>query len=153
MAYYWNKNGNVMDREMRREESKAFFTNLRQLADRNELTNKELASVLDISLASMYNYLGGDVVPREEAFESMKRRAVDFFDISITELLSGNFDDNREEVITAEPVEVEEDRTESTVLTEMLSAINKRKAQVAKLQKEIDALENALTLMQADKLS
>ncbi len=152
MAYYWNKDGNVMDREIRRNESKAFFTNVKYLAEQNGLTNKELASVLDIHPTLLWKYLSGNTVPREDTFESAKKHAMDFFDISGTELVDGNFEGTHEEVVTAEPVKVEEDRREPNVLNEMVAAINKRKERVAQLQKEIDALEQALTLMKADNI-
>ena len=152
MAYYWNKDGNVMDREIRRNESKAFFNNLRYLAEQNGLTNKELANVLDIHPSYISKYLSGNTVPREDAFESMKRHAMDFFDISANKIIDGDFEEDHEEVVTAEPVKVEEDRTESNVLNEMIAAINKRRERVAQLQKEIDALEQALTLMKEDNI-
>lgn len=153
MAYYWNKDGNVMDREIRRKECVAFFANVKYLADKNGLTNKELASVLDIHPTLLWKYIGGNTVPREETFESMKRHAMDFFDISGTELIDGTFKEVREEVVTAEPVKVEEDRTNSEVLnTEMRVAIQQRRDRIAQLQKEIDALELALTLMKEDHI-
>ena len=152
MAYYWNKDGNVMDREIRRKESVAFFTNVKDLAEKNGLNNKELANVLDINPASLWKYLNGYTVPREDSFESFKRNAMNFFDISGTELVDGTFKEVHEEVVTAEPIKEEEDGTESTVLNEMINAINKRKERVAQLQKEIDALEHALTLMKAEDI-
>lgn len=151
MAYYWNKDGNVMDREIRRKESVAFFTNLKKLAEKNGLTNKELASVLDINTASLWKYLNGNTVPREDSFESLKRHAMDFFDISGTALIDGDFEEDHEEVVIAKPM-MDEDRRDSTVLNEMVAAINKRREHVAQLQKEIDALEQALTLMKADNI-
>ena len=150
MAYYWNKDGNVMDREIRRKESVAFFANVKYLADKNGLTNKELASVLDIHPTLLWKYIGGNTVPREDTFESIKKHAMDFFDISGTELIDGTFKEVREEVVTAEPVKVEEDRSESSVNTEILAAINKRKERAAQLQEEISTLENALTLIQEE---
>jgi len=164
MAYYWNKDGNVMDREIRRKESVAFFNNLRFLSERNGLSNKELANVLDIHPTYISKYLNGKTVPREETFEEMKRLATDFFDVSVTELLDRNFKDDyvepEKEIVVAEPEKVEEDRTESTVLNEMVAAINKRKARVAQLSKEIaelnneiESLELAHTLITADKLA
>lgn len=164
MAYYWNKDGNVMDREIRRKESVAFFSNLRFLSERNGLSNKELANVLDIHPTYISKYLNGKTVPREETFEEMKKLATDFFDVSVTELLDRNFKDDyvepEKEIVVAEPEKVEEDRTESTVLNEMVAAINKRKARVAQLSKEIaelnneiESLELAHTLITADKLA
>lgn len=153
MAYYWNKDGNVMDREIRRKESVSFFTNVKYLADKNGLTNKELASVLDIHPTLLWRYLGGNTVPREETFESLKKHAMDFFDISGTELVDGTFKEVREEVVTAEPVKEEEDSTKSEVLNvEMRVAIQQRRDKIAQLQKEIDALELALTLMKEDHI-
>lgn len=153
MAYYWNKDGNVMDREIRRKESVAFFANVKYLADKNGLTNKELASVLDIHPTLLWKYVGGNTVPREDTFESIKKHAMDFFDISGTELIDGTFKEVCEEVVTAEPVKVEEDRTNSDVLNyEMRTAIQQRRDKIAQLQKEIDALELALTLMKADHI-
>lgn len=153
MAYYWNKDGNVMDREIRRKESVAFFANVKYLADKNGLTNKELASVLDIHPTLLWKYIGGNTVPREDTFESMKKHAMDFFDISGTELVDGTFKEVREEVVTAEPVKKEEDRTNSDVLNmEMRVAIQQRRDKIAQLQKEIDALELALTLMKEDHI-
>ena len=153
MAYYWNKDGNVMDREIRRKESIAFFANVKYLADKNGLTNKELASVLDIHPTLLWKYIGGNTVPREDTFESIKKHAMDFFDISGTELVDGTFKEVREEVVTAEPVKEEEDRTNSDVLNmEMRVAIQQRRDKIAQLQKEIDALELALTLMKEDHI-
>jgi len=153
MAYYWNKDGNVMDREIRRKESVAFFANVKYLADKNSLTNKELASVLDIHPTLLWKYIGGNTVPREDTFESIKKHAMDFFDISGTELVDGTFKEVREEVVTAEPVKEEEDRTNSDVLNmEMRVAIQQRRDKIAQLQKEIDALELALTLMKEDHI-
>ena len=156
MAYYWNKDGNVMDREIRRKESVAFFTNVKHLAEKNGLTNKELASVLDIHPTLLWRYLGGNTVPREETFESMKRHAMDFFDISGTELVDGTFEEDHEEVVTAEPVKEEEDRANSFAAdwteTAMRVAINKRRDQIMQLQKEMEALEQALELMKADNI-
>lgn len=153
MAYYWNKDGNVMDREIRRKESVAFFANVKYLADKNGLTNKELASVLDIHPTLLWKYIGGNTVPREDTFESIKKHAMDFFDISGTELVDGTFKEVREEVVTAEPVKEEEDRTNSDVLNmEMRVAIQQRRDKIAQLQKEIDALELALTLMKEDHI-
>ena len=153
MAYYWNKDGNVMDREIRRKESVAFFANVKYLADKNGLTNKELASVLDIHPTLLWKYIGGNTVPREDTFESIKKHAMDFFDISGTELVDGTFKEVREEVVTAEPVKKEEDRTNSDVLNmEMRVAIQQRRDKIAQLQKEIDALELALTLMKEDHI-
>ena len=153
MAYYWNKDGNVMDREIRRKESVAFFANVKYLADKNGLTNKELASVLDIHPTLLWKYIGGNTVPREDTFESIKRHAMDFFDISGTELIDGTFKEVREEVVTAEPEKVEEDRTNSDVLDmEMRVAIQQRRDRIAQLQKEIDALELALMLMREDHI-
>lgn len=164
MAYYWNKDGNVMDREIRRKESVAFFNNLRFLSERNGLSNKELANVLDIHPTYISKYLNGKTVPREETFEEMKKLATDFFDVSVTELLDGNFKDDyvepEKEIVVAEPAKAEEDRTESTVPNEIVAAINKRKARVAQLSKEIaelnneiESLELAHTLITADKLA
>lgn len=164
MAYYWNKDGNVMDREIRRNESKAFFTNVKYLADKNGLTNKELASVLDIHPTLLWKYLSGNTVPREDTFESAKKHAMDFFDISGTELVDGTFNEVHEEVIAepakeeiiAEPVKEEEDRTNSFAAdwteTAMRVAINKRRDQIMQLQKEMEALEQALALMKADNI-
>ena len=164
MAYYWNKDGNVMDREIRRNESKAFFTNVKCLADKNGLTNKELASVLDIHPTLLWKYLSGNTVPREDTFESAKKHAMDFFDISGTELVDGTFNEVHEEVIAepakeeiiAEPVKEEEDRTNSFAAdwteTAMRVAINKRRDQIRQLQKEMEALEQALALMKADNI-
>ena len=164
MAYYWNKDGNVMDREIRRNESKAFFTNVKYLADKNGLTNKELASVLDIHPTLLWKYLSGNTVPREDTFESAKKHAMDFFDISGTELVDGTFNEVHEEVIAepakeeiiAEPVKEEEDRTNSFAAdwteTAMRVAINKRRDQIRQLQKEMEALEQALALMKADNI-
>lgn len=177
MAYYWNKDGNVMDREIRRKESVAFFTNVKHLADKNGLTNKELASVLDIHPTLLWKYLGGNTVPREDTFESAKRHAMDFFDISGTELVDGTFEEDHEEVVTADPVKEEEDRADSFAVdwketamrvkeeedransfaadwteTAMRVAINKRRDQIAQLQIEMDALERALALMKADNI-
>ena len=153
MAYYWNKDGNVMDREIRRKESVAFFANVKYLADKNGLTNKELASVLDIHPTLLWKYIGGNTVPREDTFESIKKHAMDFFDISGTELVDGTFKEVREEVVTAEPVKEEEDSTNSDVLNmEMRVAIQQRRDKIAQLQKEIDALELALTLMKEDHI-
>lgn len=156
MAYYWNKDGNVMDREIRRKESVAFFANVKYLAEKNGLTNKELASVLDIHPTLLWKYIGGNTVPREDTFESIKRHAMDFFDISGTELVDGTFKEVKEiceEVVTAEPVKVEEDSIKSEVLDyEMRVAIQQRRDHIAQLQKEIDALELALALMKADHI-
>ena len=156
MAYYWNKDGNVMDREIRRKESAAFFANVKYLANKNGLTNKELASVLDIHPTLLWKYIGGNTVPREDTFESIKRHAMDFFDISGTELVDGNFEEDHEEVVTAEPVKEEEDRTNSFAAdwteTAMRVAINKRRDQIMQLQKEMEALEQALALMKADNI-
>lgn len=177
MAYYWNKDGNVMDREIRRNESKAFFNNLRYLAEQNGLTNKELANVLDIHPSYISKYVSGNTVPREEAFESMKRHAMDFFDISANKIIDGDFEEDHEEVVTAEPVKEEEDRADSFAVdwketamkvkeeedransfaadwteTAMRVAINKRRDQIAQLQIEMDALERALELMKADNI-
>ena len=153
MAYYWNKDGNVMDREIRRKESVAFFANVKYLADKNGLTNKELASVLDIHPTLLWKYIGGNTVPREDTFESIKKHAMDFFDISGTELVDGTLKEVREEVVTAEPVKEEEDSTNSDVLNmEMRVAIQQRRDKIAQLQKEIDALELALTLMKEDHI-
>jgi transcriptional regulator with XRE-family HTH domain len=163
MAYYWNKDGNVMDREIRRKESVAFFTNLRFLSERNGLSNKELANVLDIHPTYIPKYLSGKTVPREETFEEMKRLATDFFDVSVSDLLDGDFKDDyvepEKEIVVAEP-EKDEDRIESTVPNEIVAAINKRKARVAQLSKEIaelnneiESLELAHTLITADKLA
>ena len=155
MAYYWNKDGNVMDREIRRNESKAFFNNLRYLAEQNGLTNKELANVLDIHPSYISKYLSGNTVPREDAFESMKKHAMDFFDISAAKIIDGDFEEDHEEVI-AEPVKVEEDRTNSFAAdwteTAMQMAIRQRRERIVQLQKEIDALELALTLMREDQI-
>ena len=154
MAYYWNKDGNVMDREIRRKESVAFFKNVKYLADKNGLTNKELSSVLDIHPTLLWKYIGGNTVPREDTFESIQRHAMDFFDISGTELIDWTFKEVREEVVTAEPVKEEkEDRTKSDVLNiEMSVAIQQRRDKIAQLQKEIDALELALSLMREDHI-
>lgn len=156
MAYYWNKDGNVMDREIRRNESKAFFSNLRYLAEQNGLTNKELANVLDIHPSYISKYLSGNTVPREDTFESMKRHAMDFFDISANKIIDGDFEETHEEVVTAEPVKVEEDRTNSFAAdwteTAMQMAIRQRRDRIVQLQKEIDALELALTLMREDQI-
>ena len=157
MAYYWNKDGNVMDREIRRNESKAFFTNVKYLADKNGLTNKELSSVLDIHPTLLWKYLSGNTVPREDTFESVKRHAMDFFDISGTALVDGNFEkETREEVAIEEPVKVEDDRTDSFAAdwteTAMEMAIRQRRDRIVQLQKEIDALELALTLMREDQI-
>ena len=158
MAYYWNKDGNVMDREIRRKESVAFFTNVKHLADENGLTNKELASVLDIHPTLLWKYLGGYIVPREDTFESVKRHAMDFFDISGTELVDGTFEEVSEEPVIAEPIKEEEDKDktnpDATEWTNaaMRLAINQRRDRIVQLQKEIDALELALTLMKEDHI-
>lgn len=155
MAYYWRKDGYVMDREGRRNESKAFFTNLRHLAEINDLTNNELATVLGISPTYISKYVKGDVVPREEAFESIKKHAIDFFDMSVTEIINGDFEKDHEEVVVAEP-EKEEDRTDSFTTewteTAIRLAIQQRRDRIAQLQKEIDALELTLTLMKEDHI-
>ena len=160
MAYYWNKDGNVMDREIRRKESVAFFNNLRFLSERNGLSNKELANVLDIHPTYIPKYLSGKTVPREETFEEMKRLATDFFDVSVTELLDTNFKDDyvepEKEIVVAEPEKVEEDRTKSFAAdwteTAMEMAIRQRRDRIVQLQTEIDALELALTLMKEDQI-
>lgn len=152
MAYYWNKDGNVMDREIRRNESMAFFANVKNLAEQNGLTNKELSSVLDINPTQLWKYINGNTVPREDSFESLKKHAMDFFDISGTELVDGNFQEKRDKVVVAEPIK-EEDSTKSDVLNyEMRTAIQQRRDRIAQLQKEIDALEQALTLMKEDNI-
>ena len=155
MAYYWRKDGCVMDRESRRNESKAFFTNLRLLAERNDLTNNELANVLGISPTYISKYIRGDIVPREEAFESIKKHAIDFFDMSVTDIINGDFEKDHEETVVAEP-EKEEDRTNSFTIewteTAMRVAIQQRRDRIAQLEKEIDALELALTLMKEDQI-
>lgn len=157
MAYYWSKNGCVMDRESRRNESKAFFTNLRRLAERNDLTNNELANVLGISPTYISKYIRGDIVPREEAFESIKKHAIDFFDMSVTDIINGDFEEDHEEVVVAEPEkEKEEDGTNSFAIewteTAMRLAIQQRRDRITLLEKEIDALELALTLMKEDQI-
>ena len=155
MAYYWNKDGNVMDREIRRKESVAFFTNVKSIAEKNGLNNKELAQVLGVHPTLLYKYLGGIVVPREDGFETMKKHAVDFFDVSITELIDGNVSTKYEKVVTEEPTK-EEDRTNPNITewtdAAMRVAINQRKDRIARLQMEIDALELALTLMKDDHI-
>ncbi len=152
MAYYWNTNGNVMDREIRRRDSVKFFTNLKTLAEMNGFTYKDLGGVLDINPTYIYKYISGKTVPREDAFESMKKRAADFFDTSVMDIFDGNFEIVEEEPVIAEPA-VEEDKEETTtVLTEMIEAINKRKERVAQLTKEIAALEQAMALMKADDI-
>ena len=109
--------------------------------------------MLDIHPTLLWKYIGGNTVPREDTFESIKKHAMDFFDISGTELVDGTFKEVREEVVTAEPVKEEEDRTNSDVLNmEMRVAIQQRRDKIAKLQKEIDALELALTLMKEDHI-
>ena len=164
MAYYWNKDGNVMDREIRRKESVAFFNNLRFLSERNGLSNKELANVLDIHPTYISKYLNGKTVPREETFEEMKKLATDFFDVSVSELLDANFKDDyyrfyaepEKEIVVAEPEKVEEDRTKSFATdwteTAMEMAIRQRRDRIVQLQTEIDALELALTLMKEDQI-
>lgn len=160
MAYYWNKDGNVMDREIRRKESVAFFNNLRFLSERNGLSNKELANVLDINPTYIFKYFSGKTVPREDSFEEMKKLATDFFDVSVSELLDANFKDDyvepEKEIVVAEPEKVEEDRTKSFAAdwteTAMKMAIRQRRDRIVQLQEEIDALELALTLMREDQI-
>lgn len=171
MAYYWNNNGDVMDREIRRKESTTFFKNLKVLAEKNGLNNVELANILGIQPTYIYKYFSGKTVPREEKFEEMKKSVLDFFDITITDMLDEDFDRIYEETTIVEPIDPltgqhicvnnekiseltkEVEKVESTARTEMTSAINKRKEQVARLTKEIEALEQALTLIMADELS
>lgn len=151
MAYFYDKDGNVMEREHRRNECMAFMKNVRFLAKENNISYGELAEMLGKNENLLGKYLKGDVIPREGSFDDMVVRASDLFDISGVNLKNRNFIDNYETEPVVETKEIsttnDEEGNTNIVIDRIVSRINEKRAMIMQLDQEIKALESALDVV------